>query len=73
MQKVVDFRRRAKDLRDTAAKAKGNLKQQYEELATAWDRLAADRLAFFIDHPEADLHGEVDGDSAEDNDAPSAG
>ena len=64
MQKVVDYRCRAKEFRDTVETAPGELKPHYEELARAWEKLAADRLAFFVSHPEADLHGEVDGDKA---------
>lgn len=65
VQKVREFRRRAKECRESAAKARtSELKQHYETLASVWDRLAKERLDFFVQHPESDIHSEVDGDKA---------
>ncbi|MFL5238160.1 MAG: hypothetical protein ACJ8EL_11255 [Rhizomicrobium sp.] len=60
MEKVRQLRRRAKECRDQAAKApNSDLKSHYEELANVWDKLAEERLTFFVEHPEADTQNEV--------------
>jgi Skp family chaperone for outer membrane proteins len=68
VQKVREFRRRAKECRESAAKAtNAELKQHYEDIAAVWDKLAEERLEFFVEHPEADRHGEVDADKSDGN------
>ena len=47
MEKVREYRRRAQDCRDAAAKAPTNLKSHYLELAATWESLANERLKFF--------------------------
>jgi hypothetical protein len=60
MEKVRQLRRRAKECREQAAKAPTpDLKAHYEELASVWDKLAEERLTFFVQHPDADIHNEV--------------
>lgn len=66
VQKVREFRQRAKECREFAAKASNaDLKKHYEELATVWEKLAKERLAFFVEHPEADADGELAADKAD--------
>jgi hypothetical protein len=66
VQKVREFRKRARECRASAARApNAELKTHYDELAVVWDKLAEERLAFFVEHPEADVHGEVDADGAD--------
>lgn len=65
MEKVRQLRRRATECREQAAKAPTpDLKAHYEELATVWDKLAEERLTFFVEHPEADTENEVAGTAA---------
>lgn len=43
-----------------AAKAwTADLRGHYEDMARVWDKLAEERLAFFVDHPAPDHHGEA--------------
>ncbi|HUO03192.1 MAG TPA: hypothetical protein VMU31_10465 [Rhizomicrobium sp.] len=52
MKKVQEFRRRAADCRDQAAKALPELRCHYAALADMWDRLADERVTFFIPKDE---------------------
>jgi hypothetical protein len=60
MEKVRQLRHRATQCREQAARAPTpDLKAHYEELAAVWDKLAEERLTFFVQHPEADTENEV--------------
>ena len=73
MQKVREFRKRAKECRESAASAtNADLKRHYEELATVWDKLAKERLDFFVEHPDADVHGELEADESDGQNGASA-
>jgi hypothetical protein len=48
MDKVKDYRRRAEECRQLAAAAPQELRHHYEQLADIWDRLAEERLDFFV-------------------------
>lgn len=37
-----------------------DLKMHFQEMATIWEKLAQERLDFFVEHPESDVHGEVE-------------
>lgn len=64
MQKVREFRQRAKECRDLGARAVGDdLKKHYENMANIWDKLAQERLTFFVKHPEEDTEGEAAADA----------
>ena len=64
MQKVRDFRQRAKECRDLAARAtSADLKTHYENMAHIWDKLAQERLTFFVEHPEQDTENEAAADA----------
>jgi hypothetical protein len=53
MNKVQEFRRRAIECQDLAARASNNdLRGHYEGLARVWSKLAEERLAFFVEDPE---------------------
>jgi hypothetical protein len=55
MQKVRELRQRAVECREMAATAKpSDVQAHYEEMARIWDKLAQERLAFFVTHPEHD-------------------
>jgi hypothetical protein len=52
MNKVREFRQRARECRISAARAANNeLKGHYDQLADIWEKLADERLAFFVDDP----------------------
>ena len=54
MDKVQEFRRRANECRGLAGKStSAEIRKNYEDLATVWERLAEERLGFFIPAPEA--------------------
>ena len=60
MKKVREFRQRAKECRQAAAKASTpDVKAHYQNLAQVWDKLAQERLTFFVEHPDADNKGEA--------------
>jgi hypothetical protein len=65
MKKVREFRRRAKECRTLASKATGDVRAHYEQMAETWDKLANERLTFFVEHPEEDTEGEVAEDVAD--------
>ena len=48
MDKVKDYRRRAEECRQLRAVAAPELRQHYSELAVMWDRMADERLEFFV-------------------------
>jgi hypothetical protein len=49
MQKVQKYRKRAKECRDMALKGPTQeLRDHYTSLAEIWDRLAVERIDFFI-------------------------
>jgi len=53
MDKVQEFRRRASECQELANKAPNDdLRGHYEGLAKVWDKLAEERLAFFVEDPE---------------------
>jgi hypothetical protein len=53
MDKVREFRTRARECRIAAARAGSHdLKGHYDELAEVWEKLADERLAFFIENPD---------------------
>jgi hypothetical protein len=55
MKKVREFRWRAKECRQLGARAStSELRAHYEEMAEVWDKLAHERLTFFVDRCEAD-------------------
>jgi hypothetical protein len=47
MNKVRQFRKRAKECRDSAASAGPQIRAHYEEMAEVWDKLADQRVTFF--------------------------
>lgn len=50
MDKVRELRNRARECRVAAARASDHeLRGHYEQLADVWEKLADERLAFFID------------------------
>jgi hypothetical protein len=51
MDKVLQFRQRAVECRDLAAKSRPELRSHYEELARTWEKLAQERETFFIEPP----------------------
>jgi hypothetical protein len=56
MDKVREFRQRARECRVSAARAASSeLKGHYEQLADIWEKLADERLAFFIDNPDKQI------------------
>jgi hypothetical protein len=59
VKKVKEYRQHAKECRELGHKAHGDLKSHYEEMARVWDKLAQERLDFFVVHPEQDTEGEV--------------
>lgn len=49
MQKVQEYRKRAKECRDLALKGPTQeLRDHYAALAEIWEKLAAERLDFFV-------------------------
>jgi hypothetical protein len=48
MEKVNEYRSRAEECRRLATIAPSELKKHYIQLAVMWDRLAGERLTFFI-------------------------
>jgi hypothetical protein len=49
MDKVHEFQVRARECRERAEKAIAEtIRQQYSELADVWDRLARERLQYFV-------------------------
>ncbi len=48
MDKVKEFRGRAEECRKLGKIAPPDLRQHYFELANMWDRLAEERLTFFV-------------------------
>jgi hypothetical protein len=56
MKKVRELRARATECRAQAAKATlHNLREDYSRAAEMWDKLAEERLRFFIGVPQAEL------------------
>jgi hypothetical protein len=55
MKKVREFRRRAGECRKLSAKASmPDLKTHFDDMARVWDKLAQERLSFFVEPREAD-------------------
>jgi len=49
MDKVHEFQKRARECRELAAKTGAeSIRRQYDDLAEMWDRLARERLQFFV-------------------------
>jgi len=62
MKKVRHYRQRAKECRHLSSVAStSELKMHFQDMATIWDKLAQERLDFFVEHPESDVHGEAEG------------
>jgi hypothetical protein len=52
MEKVREFRRRARECRVISAKASTpELQGHFREMAAIWDKLADERMTFFVEHP----------------------
>ena len=49
MEKIDEYLRRAKELRASAASARGSIKAEMETAAARWERLAQERLAWLQD------------------------
>ncbi|HEY1962008.1 MAG TPA: hypothetical protein VGG69_06295 [Rhizomicrobium sp.] len=61
MRKVQQFRRRARECRVAALRSStGELRSHYENLAEVWEKLADERLAFFVENPEPDMDTETE-------------
>jgi hypothetical protein len=61
MRKVQQFRQRARECRVSANRAStSELRRHYENLALVWDKLADERLTFFVQHHDSDTEAEVD-------------
>ena len=55
MKKVREFRRRARECRELSAKASTpDLRDHFGNMAIVWDKLAQERLSFFVEPREAD-------------------
>jgi hypothetical protein len=51
MQKVREFRQRATECRVSAAHASNaEIRSRYEDMARIWEKLADERLDFFVQH-----------------------
>jgi hypothetical protein len=59
MKKVREYRQRANECRGLGNSASGDLRAHYEDMARVWDKLAEERLTFFVESPEQDTEGEV--------------
>jgi hypothetical protein len=59
MKKVREYRQRAKECRDLGDRAGGDLRAHYDDMARVWDKLAEERLTFFVEHPEEHSEEEV--------------
>jgi hypothetical protein len=58
MEKVLEFRQRATECRVSAAKASTTeLQGHFQEMAAIWDKLADERLTFFVKHSRPDGGG----------------
>jgi hypothetical protein len=54
MEKVREFRQRATECRVSAAHAStAEIRSRYEEMARIWEKLADERLDFFVQHDAA--------------------
>jgi hypothetical protein len=52
MEKVRQFRRRARECRVIAAKASTpELQGHFQEMAAIWEKLADERMTFFVEYP----------------------
>jgi len=52
MEKVRQFRRRARECRVLAAKASTpEFQEDFQEMAAIWEKLADERMTFFVQHP----------------------
>ncbi|HEX3942655.1 MAG TPA: hypothetical protein VHW69_01070 [Rhizomicrobium sp.] len=55
MKKVREYRQRARECREFGVKAAGSdLRGHYERMAEVWDKLAEERLTFFVEDPATD-------------------
>jgi len=52
MKKTEEYRQRAIECRNLAKNSPGDMRAHYEELAAMWDRMAEERLSFFVPSPE---------------------
>jgi hypothetical protein len=60
MEKVQEFRQRATECRVSAAKASTTeLQGHLQEMAAIWDKLADERLTFFVKHPRPTGGGHI--------------
>jgi hypothetical protein len=58
VKKASEYRRHAVECRQLAADVQGVQKDQLLEMATTWERLAAERSELVSRHPELALDGE---------------
>ena len=58
MEKVKEYHRRAEECRQLASMSPPELKPHYQELAVIWDRMAAERLTFFVPPEEVEADGQ---------------
>ena len=62
MRKVQQFRQRARECRVAANRSANNeLRSHYDNLAEVWEKLADERLAFFLEHPKTESEDGVEG------------
>jgi hypothetical protein len=54
MEKVEEYRRRAAECRDHSKHVSPDIQGHYLDLAAMWDRLADERLTFFIPKDKED-------------------
>ena len=59
MDRVRQFRKRAKECRNAAAKAAPEIRAHYEEIAEVWEKLAEERLMYFVAPTEAESQSEL--------------
>jgi hypothetical protein len=62
LRKVQQLRQRARECRVAANRAStSELRTHYANLAAVWEKLADERVAFFIQQPEPETDGETKG------------
>lgn len=52
MDRVREFRKRAKECRRAASNAAPEIRTHYEGMADVWEKLAEERLTFFVEPAE---------------------
>ncbi|MGZ6015722.1 MAG: hypothetical protein ACXWKM_08240 [Phenylobacterium sp.] len=64
VKKASEYRRHAEECRQLASGVQGALRDQLAEMATTWERLAAERAELIQRHPELALDSESQAASA---------